>query len=358
MGISMQPRLFTYLVGTCIAFVPFAFSAAAAPGVSGLVIHDNLAIYFVHGTPAKGAVPMTLEEALAKGQLKVNETGNVNELMVENVGGDEVFIQAGEIVKGGRQDRVLSMDLLLPGGLGQVPIAAFCVESGRWAARGQEDPAQFSTAAAAIPSHEAKLAMRSYVAAAIATSPPVKGQNATGARPHADVAARQAEIWAKVRDTQEQLSHSVGAPVAAPSSPSSLQLSLESEHLKEAQVAYIDALQGAVELSEDIIGYVFAINGKIRGGDLYATNTLFRKLWHKLLTANITEAISEKKAAGAPAPSLDDVQAFLRAAESAPKLERTLNASVRLVTRDGYGSLYSETQRADGSWVHRNYLAR
>jgi hypothetical protein len=350
----MRRRLFMHLVASCVAFLPFAFLAVAAPGieVSGPVVHDNLAVYFVHAAAAQGAVPMSLEEALAKGRLRVNETGSVNELTVENVGGDEVFVQAGEIVKGGRQDRVLSMDLLLLPGSGRVPIAAFCVESGRWAARGQEDPSLFSTAAAAMPSHEAKLAMRNYVAAALATLSFMQGQ------PQANAAARQAEIWAKVRDTQEQLSRSVGAPVAAPASPSSLQLSLESAKLKEAQAAYIDALGDAGESSDDIVGYVFAINGKISGGDVYASNALFRKMWRKLLTANVTQAIGEKKEAGAAPPALGDVQAFLTAAESAPKSERALNASVRLVTRDGDSSLYAETQRADGGWVHRNYLAR
>jgi hypothetical protein len=316
----------------------------------------------VHGASAQGVVPMSLEEALAKGRLRVNETGSVNELTVENVGSDEVFVQAGEIVKGGRQDRVLSMDLLLPPGSGRVPIAAFCVESGRWAARGHEDPSQFSTAAAAMPSREAKLAMRSYVAAALATLTFSEGQNsdarAAVARHQADAAARQAEIWTKVRDTQEQLSRSVGAPVAAPASPSSLQLSLESTKLKEALAAYTDALRDAAESSDDIVGYVFAINGKISGGEVYASSTLFRKMWPKLLTANATEAIGEKKGVAATRPSLDDVQAFLTGVESAPRSERALNATVRLVTRDGDSSLYAETQHADGGWVHRNYLAR
>src|SRR6202030_1831249 len=104
---------------------------------------DNLAVYFVHGSAAEGPVPMSLEEALAQGWVKVSETGSINELTVENVGDDGVFVQAGDIVKGGRQDRVLSVDLLLPPHSGRVPIAAFCVEPGRWSARGQEDPRQF-----------------------------------------------------------------------------------------------------------------------------------------------------------------------------------------------------------------------
>jgi hypothetical protein len=40
------------------------------------------------------------------------------------------------------------------------------------------------------------------------------------------------------------------------------------------------------------------------------------------------------------------------------KTERAIDAGVRLVTRDGDVSLYAETRRADGGWVHRNYLAK
>src|SRR5262249_5531978 len=59
------------------------------------------------------------------------------ELVVENLSPDvEVYIQAGDIVKGGRQDRVLSYDLIVPPRSGKVPLAAFCVEAGRRQPRG------------------------------------------------------------------------------------------------------------------------------------------------------------------------------------------------------------------------------
>jgi hypothetical protein len=337
------------LVAPCFATLWLGLSALAGAGtqVSGPVAHENLAVYFVRGSAVEGAVPMTLEEALAKGRVKVNETGSVNALTVENVGDDEVFVQAGDMVKGGRQDRVLSVDLLLPPQSGRVLIPAFCVEPGRWSARGQEDPRQFSTSTAAMPSHEAKLAIQSYVAQHVAA---VLGR--------ADAAAPQAEIWAKVRETQEQLSRSVGAPVAAAASPSSLQLSLESAKLREAQAAYFDALRSAAESADDIVGYVFAINGKITGGDVYGSSALFRKMWRKLLIANITEAISEKNGARASPPSPDDVQAFLTAANSVPPSERVVNTGVRLATGGGDSYVSTGIKRADGGWVHRNYLAR
>ena len=122
-------------------------------------VHENLAIYFVHGQGAAGPVPLTLQEALAKGSVQVVETGQVNELQIENTGSEAVFIQAGDIVKGGKQDRVLTVSLLLPANSGRVPIASFCVEQGRWAPRGKEDHARFTSAKEAMPSREALLAM-------------------------------------------------------------------------------------------------------------------------------------------------------------------------------------------------------
>lgn len=88
--------------------------ADPAPVISGPHVHENLAVYFVHGPSAAGPVPLTLQEALAKGSVRVIETGEVNELKVENTGEEDIFIQSGDIVKGGKQDRVLTMSFVLP----------------------------------------------------------------------------------------------------------------------------------------------------------------------------------------------------------------------------------------------------
>src|ERR1700680_679870 len=91
----------------------------------------------------------------------VRETGNVNELAVENVSSDrDVYIQSGDIVKGGRQDRTIALDFIAPPRSGKMPIAAFCVENGRWTARGTESPAQFSASTQALAGRELKLAAK------------------------------------------------------------------------------------------------------------------------------------------------------------------------------------------------------
>jgi hypothetical protein len=352
----MLRRSFIRLVASLAALLPLGLgSAAGADGyrVSGPVVHENLAIYFVHGRSTTGATPITLQEAMAKGTVKVHETGNVNELTIENLGNAEVFVQIGDIVKGGQQDRVLTVSLVLPPNSGRVPIAAFCVEQGRWAPRGKEDVKTFSGSAAAMPSKAAKTAMRYY---AVSSFAPTEGRPPAG-RPM-ETSVRQQEMWDAVKRTQDKLTRSVGVPAVAPASPSSLQLSLETDKIKQAQDAYVKALEPAGEKDTDVVGYVFAINGKLNSADIYPTNELFRKMWGKLLRANATEAIGEKGDASETPPSTDAVLAFLQAAESGKKQEKTLPLKVQLETRDGDKALYSELRRADGSWVHRSYLAK
>jgi hypothetical protein len=338
--------------------------ADQATRISGPYAHENLAVYFVHGTSVGGAVPLTLQEALAKGQVNLVETGRVNELQIENTGAEQVFIQAGDIVKGGKQDRVLTVSLLLPVSSGLVPIASFCVEQGRWAARGKEDHAKFSSAKEAMPSRSALLAM--------AAPPPEKarpeGPNvpnaanaARAARAPDEVADKQRQVWDSVASTQRKLSQGLGAAVASPQSTSSLQLSLENEKLKEARAGYIKALQPGGEKDADVVGYVVAINGRMSAANLYPSNALFRKMWEKQLAAVVTEAIGEKAGpapAASPAPPAPAVKDFLAEAEKGKPYERALAAGMSQEVRDADKSLYNEARGTDGKWIHRSYLAK
>ena len=62
----------------------------------------------------------------------------MSELLIENLLADkDVFIQAGEILRGGRQDRTLGVDFVVPA-MSKLPVPSFCVESGRWHRRGAE----------------------------------------------------------------------------------------------------------------------------------------------------------------------------------------------------------------------------
>lgn len=317
--------------------------------LSGPVVHGNLAIYFVHGESRSGPVPLTLAEALAKKTVEVREIGQVNELTIENKGNEEVFIQAGDIVKGGQQDRVLSMSLLLKPHSGALSIASFCVEQGRWSARGNEDVGKFSSADASLPSRTAKLDL----AGVSATPSPRQAP--------ASVGSRQQEIWKSVREIQNKLENNLGAPVAAARSQTSLQLALENGGLERAQTDYVKALQPIGEKDDDIVGYVFAVNGKINSADIYPSNGLFRKMWPKLLRASATEALTERNVTAQPVPPVAAAQGFLASPADTPVVEKEATAQGRVEVRDNATTLYTQAKPAaapDSAWVHRNYLAR
>lgn len=364
-------RLWTFAPFFTATFAAIGLSASMAqaeqsPRISEPTVHDNLAIYFIRGASAPGPVPLTLKEAVEQGQVIVSETGQVNELMIENTSASEVFIQAGDLVKGGKQDRVLMVSLVLPPKSGKLPIASFCVEHGRWTNRGTEDVSRFHSAAEAMPSRSALLAMAAPPSApsesadrsaAVSTR---LGRTTLAATPQNDTAAKQRKVWDDVAKTQEKLTGSLGAAVAAPQSATSLQLSLENERLKTARSGYVMALKAAGEADGDIVGYVVAINGQVASANVYPSNGLFRKMWEKQLAAAVTEAISEKAKDAKPtaAPPAAVAQDFLQAMEKGAPQERPMLAGLSQETREVEKGLYNETKRADGRWVYRNYLAK
>ena len=97
--------------------------------------HGGLLVFWLVGGPPASTVTIeTLEEARASGALAITERAapTVPELVVENRGKAHVLLLAGEILVGGKQNRVLREDILLPPLSGPRPIGVYCVEQGRW----------------------------------------------------------------------------------------------------------------------------------------------------------------------------------------------------------------------------------
>ncbi len=102
--------------------------------LSGPFSYENLTIFLIHGSDqpnSKLFVP--LQEAMESKLVIVDETSEVNELAIENVSKtDEAIVQAGDIVKGGQQDRVLAVDLIMPARSGKMPISkGFSITGGQ-----------------------------------------------------------------------------------------------------------------------------------------------------------------------------------------------------------------------------------
>ena len=330
----MKLSMAAALAAATLAALP---AAASEPQISGPYLQDNLAIFLVHGssTPTGRSPLATLDEALASGQAVVYETSDVNNLEVENLSTDRLlFVQAGDIVKGGKQDRVLSVDLVLPPGSGRTSIAAFCVEHGRWSARGEESADTFASADKTIAGRKLRLAAKSEKS--------------------------QQGVWGAVAETQGMLQAATGSEVAAPESPSSYQLTLENKEIAAAMAAQVGAFKDLLEEHEDAVGFIYAVNGQIAGGDIYGSRDLFRKLWPRLLEASAVEAVAAKgQQTAAVVATEEDARRLMSMTETMISDREGLPAGVTLITwQDDKVAIFDTISSQIDGLVHRNYIVK
>jgi hypothetical protein len=312
------------------------FAQAGAYRVSAPITYKNLSVFLIHGKDEiRHQNILTLQEAMEKGIFAVYETSDVNELAVENKSSQyEVFIQSGDIVKGGKQDRVLAITIIIPAKSGRISIEAFCVESGRWKQRGKEESGQFSSSSERIVTKDLKIA--------------------------ANQARSQGEVWNKVAEAQDKLSQNVGTRVNAPSSETSLQLALENKKVAATADEYVNKLAGVINGKNDVIGYAFVINGKINSADVYASNFLFKKLWTKLLKASAVEAVAEMRA-GSPGKlvKINEIKQFMDDADNGKSEERKVNPRNKAITREDRENVVFEARdEKNGVVLHKSYVKK
>ena len=285
---------------------------------------------------------ITLSEAMNHKYVTVIETSNVNQLAVENHSSHFVFISAGDIVKGGRQDRTIGKDIILPPKSGKVPLASFCVESGRWQQRGAETSDEFSTSNNSLSSRELKLAAK-------------KNEN-------------QGEVWNQVNRQQEKVNESMVAnyeydssfDVRDENSETSLQLTLENKDLQKIKAEYEAFFKKLGFDTNKTVGFVYAINGEIYGIDIYNNYKLFNDLWPKLLDAVIVEAISDNtqedfKPIDATA-ILSLVKSFDSAKAETEKEEINSETTFSITTTPDAVKFETFDKREDNRLLHLNYI--
>ncbi len=317
-------------------FVTAAMGQSTSYRISSPYSHKNLTIFLIHGKDeSKKSNVMTLQEAMERKLFVVYETSNVNELEVENLSKEfDVFIQSGDIVKGGKQDRVLAVSIIIPARSGRIRIDAFCVESGRWQKRGNEEAGKFSSSNDRIVTKELKIA--------------------------ANATRSQQEVWASVSDAQAKLSKNVGGDVKSDTSGSSLQLSLENGKVAASVDEYVKALNKIADGKSDVIGYAFAINGKLNSADVYVSNALFKKLWPRMLKATATEAVAESRGVRLAEPvKASAVTEMIVDSEKAKPKDRAVGASGKLVTReDKENVMIDAVDDRTKTIVHRSYVKK
>lgn len=351
----MNKRLFALLTAVITFTVGVAIASLSLPNLlrkttpplpkeipinnyrlSGPFTYNNLSIFILHGPDESGnRVYMSLQDAMERGIVIVHETSDVNELLIENVSpSEDVFVQAGDIVKGGKQDRVLAVDLILPASSGKIPISAFCVEHSRWQPRGYESGDLFTL---------------TEMSATFSLKRAIK-----------DVAS-QIGVWNEVEKSQQKMSDNLSSDVRSGVSPSSLPLAFESGAVQESAAPYINELSRHGAAANDVLGVIFTINNELIGGDVYSSNLMFKRMWPRLLNAAAIEALAELGITtdAGPVPIETAASFVVNSAHGAETLD-TVTPRTQVVKRESENGLFFETRDMDydGAWIHRSYLTK
>jgi hypothetical protein len=301
-------------------------AASPSPGqepgwrLASPVSYQNLTIFpVVSSQNADTSGFETLDEALANGDAVISEQGSymrrsrdgqipqvfssgpqVNQLVLVNRGKRPLLLLAGEVVSGGKQDRIIGKDRIVPIGAAPLPLDVFCVEHGRWT--GASD--QFS-------------------AGNLMVHPSV--------REEAAVEQDQNEVWAAVRGEAQGVARSeapVGAAAPPPITSEALAGAINSAGTQSYQRIYKASPIGtsvesvAQEISrrfdratsglkgERVIGVAAAFGDEVAWSDVFASSELFSAYWPKLLRSYVVEAMTRPGVR--ETASLGDARDFLR----------------------------------------------
>lgn len=221
--------------------------------------HDRLLLFPILGPGVRPPrVDLTLDKAMAAGLIEVEELkpSEVNRVRLRNRAKRPVFVMGGEMLRGGKQDRIVGDDLLIPAGA-ELTIPVFCVEHGRWAGATVEFEAGPSLAAPAL---------------------------------RASGRAGQSAVWEKVAEIQTRL----GAP-----SPTGAYRSVhDSEQVRARMKPYTRAFSDLPDDFPEAVGVVAMVGGDILAADLFGSPALFRQLWPQLLDSYVIDALERPAAAG------------------------------------------------------------
>lgn len=216
---------------------------------------------------------ITLKDAIDKKKVAITESngGEVNSLFIENVSKDTVMILSGEVVQGGKQDRMVAQDVILYPHSGKKDISVFCVEHGRWQPKesGMEFKKYYS-----ISSNEVRKA--------------------------ATVKKNQQEVWDKVAETTTKNK--------ATTSTGTLTALKESGDFSKELKQYTDYFNSMIFNEGDVIGVIAVSGDQVLGCDMFATHELFGKHYQNLINSYATEAITNGKAVKLP---YEKVQQYL-----------------------------------------------
>jgi hypothetical protein len=334
MKLSFLAILALLLSGVALMAIVSPGDTGGTPAVVGdyktlePIAHGDLTIFPVVSTKVHDTSQfITLDEGIRSGEVVVTEVGNlhstmrrrppyvqrpyagaeVNRLVLVNNSKHPLILLAGEVVTGGKQDRVVGKDRIVPAESDPVDLSVFCVEHGRWT----ESSTNFGTKGSVMlqPSVRMKAMAdqdqqkvwdevgrsKAQMSAKVAAAPPVAGGGGGGVE-----AMGMANRTERLRELDSTSSYAKARDNAVVKQ----QVDQIVEPMRKSYESVIKQLR-----NQNAVGVVVAVKGRIVWADMFASGSLLDKYWPKLLDSYATEAMTAS--GGRTDVSMKDAQAFL-----------------------------------------------
>jgi hypothetical protein len=288
------------------------------------VVYENIAIFpVVSGSSQDTSSFLTLEEGLASGEVIVSERGaagmvrdrgvvrppqydasaSVNQLVLINRSKRPLLLLAGELVSGGKQDRIIGKDRIVPVGAEPLPLDVFCVEHGRWTGSSSQFTASKTIVHPSVR-EQAVEQKQDEVWAAVA------GGTTASVTVSAEAAATPLPVAPRI--SSEALTQAI--TVEAPTQ--SYRKIYEGRRVGGSVDSFADQVQRRFARAtsglkgERVVGVIVAYGGDVAWSDIFASGDLFRQYWSKLLRSYAVEALARPTLR--ETASADDAREFLR----------------------------------------------
>jgi hypothetical protein len=295
--------------------------------------HENFTVFLLCSNKQDENDYLTLDEGLKRGDVKVSEMENetVGTLHIENASEQPLYLQEGERLQGGKQDRIIIASLVIPPKSGKTSIPTFCVEHDRW--------------------HAAE-----------------KGSN-FGATVNPTLATKGIRGEAKVADSQQAVWDCVGttkcnavAKFGSMNNNSSINETLDDPKVRKLSEEYAGALKDAITGSGagDIVGVVIVLNDAIEEVDVYPNHKVLERMYPRLvLSYALYAAMLKDKADSSKTPqTIETVAKFLESEGEKSKKEKELDANNRLVVDTLDDNKYRCTTTYQGKPVHLQIIKK